>query len=165
MALTVNSTVNYARRYVVTRDSVIYHVDIDLRALWRPLDVGSYRVTRVADQARIAAGPWALGVSGPEVAEFFTGLLDASLGGSHALAVNSTLDYAAEHDVTYNAGSPSERELLIRLDTLANRRVVLEKSTGNAIDSGRWGVAVTQGADVQAFFEQMIHAITGVAPI
>lgn len=164
MSLTLDSSTVYARRYDITRNGVDYFIDLDLRALWRPLDVGSYRVTVQGQQQPIAQGPWAGALGGSEVATFFTALLDAGLGGNHALTVNGSTDFATEHAVTYNAGDVTEASYLIRLDIQKNRRAVLDAS-GQLIDGGAWAVDAMTGAPVAAFFEDLIYAATGVAPV
>lgn len=165
MSLTLNASIIYARRYNIARAGLPLYVDLDLRALWRPLDSGSYRVTRQDNGTPVASGPWALAVTGTHVRPFFETVLDGAFGGTHPITVNSSSDYAMEHDVTYNAGDASEADYLIRLDTLANRRLIVDKSTGDTLDGGRWFVNALSGPQVQAFFESMLHAATGVAPV
>jgi len=167
VSLTVNSSTIYARRYDVTRGAASFYVDLDLRALWREIpNAGTYTVTDQSNQNRRLTGAWAQanGVAGAQVLSFFTSLLDNALGGSQTLGVNGQQDYAIEHACTYNAGTPSEGSYLIRLDTLRGRRLIID-GAGNSIDSGAWGVNALNGAQVQAFFEQLIHAATGVAPV
>lgn len=167
MSLTANSTTVYARRYDVTRDGVAYWIDLDLRAEWREIPgAGTYTVIDRDNPPRRISGPWhsTMGLSGPAVLDFFTRLLDNALGTTAAIAVNGSTDYATEHDVTYNPGDATEAGYLIRLDIIRDRRVLFD-ANGAMIDSGKWRVNAMSGPAVVAFFETVIHAATGVAPV
>lgn len=167
MSLTANSSTVYARRYDITRAGVAYWIDLDLRAAWREIaGAGTYRIAAQANPNRSVSGAWheSMGVSGSHVLTFFTDLLDKTLGGTETITVNSAQDYATEHDVTYNPGTPTEANYLVRLDTLRKRRVLID-SAGLTIDSGAWSVDAMTGPAVVAFFESLIHAATGVAPV
>lgn len=166
MSLRVQSSEIYARAYTVTRGAQSLVITLDRRAVWRGIpDSGTYSIFRQGEAAPLQTGPWSLPVNDASVQTFFEDLINKATGTTVTLTPTGMVNYAIEHRAVYNESTATEGTYLIRLDTRANRRLIFEVPSGAEVDQGRWRVNALQGPQVTAFFERMIFASTGVAPV